>query len=306
MLVNLPFLCILEKSSNVTDCSAENYMTIVISWINKENIACPQLWTVTDSLLSQQISTKTEPLLNCAVKLFPIRVVCAKPNQKGFFSDIYFATTIGMAFAGSSLLAFNLYAFLSYTLGNLANRNDTAPSIENFAEHAYVAFQSLLHHYITVNSKSTPCEISIFGYCSRAREYQLFHITHKGINKKSHCKQVDLSSDDAIHLMGDRTKEIKQSIIEHRSLSANKGSVGWLRHPKSVIENLINKKVFDTIGGEIQLGISEPMGFGLYSLCRPLIPGLPASTFKYQNIDFSLYRSLMNVGDCIVNVKAMV
>jgi len=70
-----------------------------------------------------------------------------------------------MAFAGNSLLALNLFAFISYTLGTMASTEGSIPSMKEIAEHVNVAFNSLLKNYIDTKTYSIPCEISISGHC---------------------------------------------------------------------------------------------------------------------------------------------
>ena len=209
-------------------------MTIIATWINKENITSPTLWTITDSRLSQP---NRMPLLNCGATLFSIRIICLKPGATGFFTDIYFSTTIGMAFAGSSLMGLSLYAFLSHTLGKLIDPQGlSTPSIEDISIHANAALKQLLiNHIETSMNPAAPCEVSIFGSCSKFQEFHVFHITQRQSNPPIilETNKIDISDDALIHLMGDFKAEISQEITNHRSSLTEKNISWWLSPRKS-------------------------------------------------------------------------
>ena len=277
-------------------------MTIVVHWINNENINFPNLWVVTDSLLSNssKYTREIKPLFQCGAKLFSIRIICLQPDNNGFLNNIYFSTTVGMSFAGSSLLALNLYAFLSFSLTNLMGNGIDTPSLKGIAQHAYTVFQSLLNDYIEVNFDSPPCEISIFGFCPVTHGYELYHIVHRGVDKNSTFKRIDWHSEN-FHLMGDHKEDIKQHINEYQ-LNNNVNA----RAPKIVVEDLIKKETYKTIGGRRQLGICNSMGFHLMAICKSIIHGQPQATFFYQNIDIYSQEQLNRIDNLLVGVKAMI
>ena len=105
-------------------------MTIVVSWLSEER-EFPILWTVTDSLLLKP-NNRSSRLFEYGAKLFPIRIGCLELSDVYDMGNVHFTTTIGMAFAGSSLIALNLYAFLGFTLGNLSSTNFVPLSLGDY------------------------------------------------------------------------------------------------------------------------------------------------------------------------------
>ena len=240
-------------------------MTIVVSWISKER-EFPTLWTVADSRLSKPSETEIKPLLDCGSKLFSIRIVCTKPDYYGHhFDDIYYSTTLGMAFAGSSLLALNLYAFISYTLGTMGSTNGSVPSMEEIAQHVNTAFKALLNNFIEINMDSAPCEVSIFGFCPIKKQHQLFHIRHEGKDKTILFDEFNFIDNNSMHLMGSHQDDILELILSKRKSILSSSGIGkkFWRSPLNTIEQIIEEQVYPDIGGKVQLGISYPLGFRL-------------------------------------------
>jgi len=279
-------------------------MTVVVSWISRER-EFPTLWVVADSRLSTVKGMGIEPLLDCGSKLFSIRIACIGPNVKGYYlDDIYFSTTIGMAFAGSSLIALNLYAFISYTLGNMANANNLIPSMEEIANHVKAGFNSLLESYINTNSTSTRCEVSIFGYCAAMKKHRLFHLKHEAEDREIQFCELELRDHNSIHMMGNHTREIRERILTDRIKLT--GSRYW-RSPKATIERVIAEQAYPDIGGKLQLGISYPMGFRLTPIFHreQSLEGQSNANLLYQGIDLYENTMLRNVGECFINIDSI-
>lgn len=277
-------------------------MTIVVSWISRER-EFPTLWVVADSRLSVK-EIEVKPLLDCGSKLFSIYVACVGPNEKGYFDSVYFSTTIGMAFAGSSLIPLNLYAFISYTLRNIANVDNVIPSMEEIANHVKAAFKSLLESYIDTNFTSKSCEISIFGYCPILKTHKLFHIKHEAKDREVQFCEFELVDHNSIHIMGNHKDEIRKKIITERKKSI--GSKYW-RSPKTTIERVIAEQLYADIGGKLQLGISYPLGFKLTPVYhrKLTLEGKPSASLVYQGIDLYNDSMLNKVGGCFINIDSV-
>lgn len=277
-------------------------MTIVASWVDKNEGV---LWTISDSRLSDPPLTSGgdyRPKFDCGAKLFSLRINCFKPSKGGvFFNEIFFSTTIGLAFAGSSLIALNLYAFLSHTLDNLARQDDTEkPSLEEIAIHAMAVFLQLVNNSIKTVSLAPPCEISIFGLCPKNNEYKLFHIVYIPIKQQIIPKEININEEGYIHLMGDHNKEEVLKLINEKRNSLSKQDGKWWKAPKDVIEHIINENLYKTIGGHLQLGITSTDGFKLYSLLRPVVPGKPEAKEIFQNVNLDSDPALYQVGNFII------
>jgi hypothetical protein len=280
-------------------------MTIVVSWVSRER-EFSTLWVVADSRLSKSSPIEEiKPLLDCGSKIFSLRVACVGPNAKGYFlDDVYFSTTIGMAFAGSSLIALNLYAFVSYTLGSMASVDNVIPSIDEVANHVNAAFKSLLENFINTNFTSIPCEVSIFGYCPVMKKHRLFHIKHEAKGYEVQFGEFELLDHNSIHMMGNHKDEIRKKILADRRKLI--GSKYW-RSPKATIEQVIEEQQYPDIGGQLQLGISYPAGFRLTPIYhrRQSFGDKCGASLLYQGVD--LYSNLMlkNIGGCFVNIDSI-
>jgi hypothetical protein len=290
-------------------------MTSIVSWISNER-KFPTLWTIADSRLSNlsnEFSDGVKPILDCAAKIFSIRVVCEKQGDDGrSLNDIYYSTTIGMSYAGSSLLGLNLYAFVSYTLGNLLNANCIKPSMKQISDHLITAFNSLLSNYIDTKMESIPVEISIFGYCPILNKHQLFHIKHSGRNREVSHNEFEFVDISSIHVMGSNKDFIYKKIISDRNaIHEDQGTnARFWRSPLSTLESIIGKKIYPDIGGKVQLGICYPLGFKLTPI---FVPDLTFKYFNkkgkshlvYQGIDLFSSTSLLNVGDCSIELDSI-
>lgn len=280
-------------------------MTIIVSWFNRT-----ALYVVADSRLFD--TERHQPLLDCGAKLFSIRLVCVERHStsNNIQGKIFYTDNIGFAFAGSSLIALNLQAFLSYSLGNIINFvNSRPPLLAEVARHCAAVFKRLLMKYKEspggVNLK--PCEVSIFGNCPQTGQCQLFHITvEENTLEATNLKvvEVDFSESEFVHIMGNHQKEIKNLIHEYRAKNMHREDV-----PQQIIEKIIQEETFPTIGGEIQLGIVWPqLGFKSYPVYRPDRPierGQPKVVMLYQGIDLLSDNNLMSIGDSRLNIHAL-
>lgn len=282
-------------------------MTTVVSWISNER-EFPTLWTASDTQLSRCQQGLNTSMFDCASKILSIRIQCVRQEESGhYFDDVYYSTTIGMAYAGSSLIALNLYTFISYTLSSMGGTDNALPSMKDISDHIYKAFEKLLANYDQNNEKSTPVEVSIFGYCPQERRLRLFHIRHNGVGKNFSYEEFKFSDTNPIHVMGSETKEISQKIIsrlEERYFSPCTRSEYW-RIPLNIVNDTIKKQHYPEIGGMSQLGICYPSGFKLSSLYaeKPYYEHDKlkfVSQVMYQGIDLYADRSLMKIGDCSV------
>ena len=294
-------------------------MTIVASWLHKERADQIGLWVIADTRLSTENSSKEMvPLLDCGAKLFAIPLICIKqePLPGGQLRTIEsFCGRVGLAFAGSSLIALNLHVFLSYAFGHimLASPAFCLPTLYDIAHYCAKVLKNLLLKYKEGSEgfNKIQCEVSIFGICPKTRQSQFFHIIVKentfestimGINK------IDFTADEQfVHLMGDfKAKEEIKKIIEEYRATLNSKNIHWWNAPQKALEKIIQENVFPTVGGEIQAGIVWPnSGFNLYSVYRPVIHGQPNTMIIYQGINLFSDDNLMSIGNCIIGTSAL-
>src|SRR5687767_9807743 len=102
-------------------------MTLVAVWRNEE--PTPSLWMATDS----RISDSSVRLIDEGIKLYEVPVVCTKAGSSGFFDTPFFATSIGLAGAGLSLVFQHVYGTLVPVLRSLTCRGESVPSVAAIA-----------------------------------------------------------------------------------------------------------------------------------------------------------------------------
>jgi hypothetical protein len=105
-------------------------MTAIVIWLNNENPANPSLWIASDSRVSKHDST----LIDDAVKIFALPIVCRSPGKEGFFSQISYFHTYGYCFAGSTLLGQNTFLALIPLLSNLVTVERYIPQMSDVAD----------------------------------------------------------------------------------------------------------------------------------------------------------------------------
>lgn len=263
-------------------------MTVVTIWINREKENEPSLWVASDTLLSLgKDKTTYEPLMECGAKIFSIPVIiCKSRSLRTFEKAPYFSTTVGMAFAGSSLIPVNLYAFISYCFSSLTGSNNVIPSLEDLAQYVNKVFKLMIDNYCN-RCKEAPksCEVSIFGYCHETEKYRVFHMSYSETEHKSDFEEIDNIEDmGRVFIMG--IKEIESFIKEKRDNEKDK--ILQERAPALVIKDFIIErieretgvvnekkrkkfsekeyKIQNKIGGWVQLGVCNLEGFRRYVL----------------------------------------
>jgi hypothetical protein len=246
-------------------------MTAVAIWINKE-MAPPSIWAVADTRISGPgIADRPIPMIEEATKLFTLPVACYKPDHSGFFAQLYFSHSIGLAYSGSSLVALNVYAALIPMLSSLGSVDGYVPHLEDIA--GFVA-RLLARYTISRNQllrDGAIAEASVFGYCHPTSRLRIFHLTpiFEPLFNVRH-EETCTASDTDVLLLGGHKDEIVQAIAAARD-EYEIGSLPWWRTPKQMIANLIEREVYPTIGGALQIGIATPQGSvrtGLYHQCR--------------------------------------
>ncbi len=244
-------------------------------------------------------------LLDSGAKLFPLSIKCKKPNTTGFFDDVYFNYSIGMAYAGSSLVGLNLYATLSNVLQNLNGLNEnTIPLILDISNFASKLLKRMIGEAGIIIGDGAVCELAIFGFCYTSSKFRVIHL-YPDLNEQLDIRvsEQDISDDNYLLLLGDKKEEIRDLINQERK-KINEKNILWWRSPKKVIERIVEEDIFNTIGGSVQTGISTLLGFQLYSYVVPVIKGSPESTMLDQNID--IFQELGVIGNCFIGIPGII
>lgn len=267
-------------------------MTLVASWFNFEPNTEPSIWTAADT----QISDGNNILTLEGCKVFELPVVCKhlnSPNQ-----PVYHRSSLGFAYAGSSITALNTYATLSSVLCNLGSGRPDLPDYDSIVYKAL----DILKLYTTIE-QNRKAEISIWGFCPKTKQPFIAVIGPKEPfvdvilpNKNEKKLQYILLGDV------DAKAKIVEMIDEWLKKHNNQTSVKYWRAPIYPLREIINKSIFpDKVGGNVQLAQLNQYQYhhlAVYHMNKETNQGM----MKYRNID--LDEDLGGwVGNCHVAIN---
>jgi hypothetical protein len=279
-------------------------MTSIVCWFNKE--ASESIWIVGDSRISKNSGKENTVLIDSGAKLFGIPVICRKPSETGFFDNLFYVNTLGMAYAGSSLVGLNVQAALSTILTNLCSVG-AIPSLSEIANYSANLVQDYIRSLGTIACDRAICEISLCGFCHVERQFKIAHLKPNvcvtSIDVDAELFASNQVDDGFFLLLGDKKDYVKDKIVSLREKQKEK-DIRWWRSPKFAIGELIDKGDFNTIGGHLQLGIVNQAGYSPYSVCRPIEGEEPKSYLSYLGFDVS--GNFSQVGSCFVGINGMV
>ncbi|MBW4891542.1 hypothetical protein KXQ82_17575 [Mucilaginibacter sp. HMF5004] len=272
-------------------------MTLIASWLNLENKTHPTIWTAADSQISDGKDTLT--LEGSKVLELPIRVRdLTTPIQ-----EVYFKSSFGFAYAGSSFTAFNTYSTLSVILDNLGRSKveGILPSHDSILSKC----KDILKHYTI--EKSRLAEVSIWGFCPVSKEPFIGVIKqNEFINDYDITIQHGSTTNLKWFLLGnsDAKKKFEELILKRLEQFENSFNSDYWRSPFYPLREIIESKRFGGVGGNIQLSMSTLYSFGHYSVIAPIDESKKSWTLKFRNFDvredFGWY-----VGDCLISINGM-
>jgi hypothetical protein len=278
-------------------------MTAIAIWFNDENPENPSLWVASDSRVSKNQSST---LIDNAAKILTLPVVCRFPSEDGFFSKIAHYHTYGYCFAGSTLLGQNTFLALMPLLSNLVAFQPYTPPMDCVAQFILKYLGRSFDEYKVVAGASSAVEVALFGWCHVTRKLYIVHYypeqDDNGIYIIKCTIHANLDKKSFVYL-GDHRNALTQKIQEAFD-GGNQPGRPLSRIPQCVIEEHIQDGRYTTIGGDLQLGVSDQYGFRPFSICKPRIPGKPEAYFSY--LGYELYEDIKNVGDAGVELPGMV
>ncbi|MDN7755151.1 MULTISPECIES: hypothetical protein [Burkholderia] len=284
-------------------------MTTVAIWY-QENYPTYPIWVCSDSRISggqSESSAEVEPLplLRHSPKVFPLLITCMEHTAVP--KAIAFQHTIGLAYAGSSLFAVNLYAALTPILANLRGNRGDKVSIRDVAKLAGTFLLEFLRAYGARTGGTAHVEIAIFGFCRADLTRRVFVLSPKtepspdGPVASVTLDEIDFTMPEQVFLMGSHKAEILERIRLMRSSRPADSSFRQLA-PRDVIREVIKEGRFPDIGGTVQLAQAHIDGFLQFmDLERPAEDGA-ATNFRYLGFDLNEFG---NVGPCWFSLPAV-
>lgn len=265
-------------------------MTLVASWFNFEPNTEPSIWTAADT----QISDGNNVLTLEGCKVFELPVVCKHLNSPQ--QPVYHRSSLGFAYAGSTITAINTYATLSSVLCNLGSGMPYLPDYESIVEKAL----EILKLYTTIE-KNRKAEISIWGFCPQTKNPFIAII-----KPEEPFVDITLPNEKTLQyvLLGDAYAKVKivEMIDEWLKKYSNPESIKYWRAPIYPLREIINTHIFpDKIGGNIQLAQLNQYQYHHLAVSHK-VKGTNRGVMKYRNIDLDNELSSM-VGNCLVAIN---
>lgn len=272
-------------------------MTAIAIWRNDEVQGNPSLWAASDSRVS---GVGGHLLINDAVKILSLPIICRRPGQNGFFSEAYFVHTLGYCFAGSTLMGQNAYLAIAPLLSNLISTTSYVPSLEDIARQILAYLKVTFEDYRPVGAQQSLFEAAVFGFCHRRQQLEIFHFRPELVQSVYELEMVahqNMHTHDFVYLGNDR-----EALEEEISMAfATETLPGYpnSRAPRFVIQNRIASDRSPTIGGDLQLAIADSLGFRPFALVKPRVLGQPAAYTSYLGRE--LTEDLTTVGQAQVS-----
>lgn len=274
-------------------------MTTIACWFNKES-EHTSVWVCGDSKVT---ASNTATLIESSPKIFALPVRCFEPGKEGFFDLPNSNGTIGLAYAGNSLIGLTLNAALATCLGHLISLGGP-PALDDIAKFALDVLKMYVKELGVTAGKRALCEVAIVGFCPTESQYKIFHLAPSiqlgELNYQLNCYNAN-QADDFVLLLGADKERIGKSIDDFRQQRDQ--DISWWRAPKSVIAAEVKNPIHSTIGGHLQIGIGNVLGFQVYSVCRPYGVGT-AAYLSYLGLNVS--SDFGQIGVCKIGMPGMV
>lgn len=272
-------------------------MTAIVIWLNNEEPANPSLWIASDSRVSNQDST----LIDDAVKIFALPIVCRSPGKEGFFSEENYFHTYGYCFAGNTLLGQNTFLALIPLLSNLAASPGYTPAMSDVADFIWEYLRRAFDDYKVIACEKAAIEVALFGWCHVTNKHHIFHYYPSKENNSWTLKRehyTDLLDKFFVYL-GDHRNEMIQK-IENAFKGNSVYNQTLPRIPRCIIEEQIQNCEYESIGGDLQLGIADSFGFRPYAISKPIVNEEPKAHLTYLGYDIH-----KRVGGAFINLIGM-
>ncbi|PTQ81733.1 hypothetical protein C8R21_108111 [Nitrosospira multiformis] len=174
------------------------------------------------------------------------------------------------------------------------------PALDDIAEFALKLLQLYVKELGVVACKRAECEVAIIGFCPVEHKLKMYYLTpsiNQGELEYKLEKHPDDQGDDFVFLLGADKSRIRKNIEAFRRERLK--DISWWRAPKNVISDEVENSDNPTIGGHLQLGICNQLGFQVYSVCRPYSLG-GAAYLSYLGLNVS--SDFGQIGSCRIGM----
>ncbi|MEO3404146.1 hypothetical protein AAFN85_09595 [Mucilaginibacter sp. CAU 1740] len=272
-------------------------MTLVATWVNLEPGIAPSIWTAADT----KISDGKETIMLEGSKVFELPLSCRTLGGSSY-GNVYYKTSLGFSYAGSSMIGLNTYATLCSVLSNLGSGPPNLPdhiSIVNKAKDILKVYTISVQSY---------AEISIWGFCPITHLPFIGVVSAVKTTEVVYTVEIKYGYEDQLYcsLIGSHKSEVNSEIAARCAMLANSKSHDYWRTPIKVLRDVIKQNSYEEIGGNIQLAIIPSNGsFNHFAMSVPVEGISPRThTQKYRNID-QLEEIGRWVGNCLIAIPAL-
>jgi hypothetical protein len=274
-------------------------VTIGAVWANYELAARPGLWMASDS----RISDGGGRLIDEGIKLYELPMVCSKPDEQGFFTVPFHATSFGMVCAGGSLVYQQVYGAMVPILTTLISDGTQIPTVAAVATLAgelttrYV--RSLGHR----RRDAHRVELIVGGHTIGLAPPQAFALRARldDDDMVAFSPEELPLEDGQVHFIGDHLAEA--SSLLSRFQARDEPGAPRQRAALNVIRVLIDDPSAETTGGEVQIGHAIAAAFRRVATIVPDRGNEPRALRLLNAIDVD---DLPPVGPCAIGLGGMV
>lgn len=213
--------------------------------------------------------------------------------------DVYHESSIGFSFAGSSLIAFNAFAYLDFKFKNLCGQSseNNLPDYKSLCEKVKeVAEYSVKNTFLENSNRHV--EIILFGYCPKTKKPFICKIKNNASEQAKYELEY-LGNGEKINwfVIGNHTQKIENLIS--KELYSETTDADWYS-PIKVLNKVVTEKKHQGIGGGIQIvEISLKEGFIYKASGKETEEGSIDSYVRNVQQD----KFVEKIGDCIVNLQ---
>ncbi len=273
-------------------------MTLVLSWVRPDiDNSDKTIWAFADGKIMNEDTTLTLE----GSKILELHIRCR--DLKGLPPrPVYHRSSIGFAYAGSTLTGFNTFATLSDICSNLGgdqNKNNL-PTFNDIADKA----KQILKRYTVSNDRK--CEILLFGFCPKNLHPFITKISPKLVNEVIEYETINIDQKKETLqcvLLGDRTDDVLSSIF-HSAKEFTHEQYQYWNVPIAIFYHIIQQKLISTVGGGMQLAIVYKDGFQMNAIVTPDKSDKTKATLTHKNFD--LFEDIgLSVGECKFAIDTM-
>lgn len=273
-------------------------MTLAATWCSYEPPLPPRLWMASDS----RISDEAAPLIDEAIKIYEVPIVCRAPGNSGFFDRISFEGAVGLLGAGASLVFQQVYGTVVPLLGNLIQPTDFVPTLEEVA--AFIGRVTTIYVRSLGWRRSDAGRVTIIVGGESSFGPQAYELAPSlGDQGLVEFIPEPITLGDGIaNFIGDRIEEAQDL---YRELAArDEPGASRQRAALNVIRRFIDDEGVTSIGGDLQIGYTAAGRFRRVASVTPGSRG-PSAPARYQLNSFDLDELGPMVGHCRVGIDAI-